>query len=201
MTLGLWLRNVMGIDPETIPCLALGTDGLSVSENHLVSVSYKKGPETRIMYVQGADLLKIGELVDKTGVSPEYYKERALPKAEVVSQLKEALAGVPLVISYAVQKFTGPWLSEHLREVAFPPIIPIEHLLIAHTQASPWPEKKISPELLKARLNSLATGTSGQSFTRLLSMYAPEFASSFPGKPELEMRPLAVYALWVLAQS
>lgn len=95
--------------PIDATCVSVGTDGLSMDRNNIMSVSYW-GPEDlepTTVYISGADADKAEQY---TGVSPEKYEKEAVGILRAEEILRDHVK-TDLVVSFTVNNFTRRWLS------------------------------------------------------------------------------------------
>jgi hypothetical protein len=104
------IKNV----PSDVTCVSVGTDGLSLERNNVLSVSFcTRDGEVETVYVRGADAERVEPY---TGVDPDYYQEHAVGILRAEEILRDKI-DTDMVVSFTVNKFTRRWLS-----MAFPTI-------------------------------------------------------------------------------
>lgn len=113
-TLRSWLVS-KDYDPAKGLCICVGTDGLKIANNEVMSISVAGiSQEPEIIYIKGADALSV---YDYTGVHPNRYEEQAVGIGRARELLMPIINKSEFLITYTASRFTRPWLEKCIPEL------------------------------------------------------------------------------------
>jgi hypothetical protein len=172
MTLATWLRT-KDYDPDNALCITVGTDGLNMNRDKLMSISLARlGEEPQTFYIDGANCNKVRQY---TGVDCSHYDEHKVGLERALELIAPAVANADFLVTYRCDEFTKPWLIANLPElftqVEFMDLVDIIRIEdMGHT----LPLNVDYVDDLRERLKGALVGTSFYSFAGVCARLLPD---------------------------
>jgi hypothetical protein len=196
MTLRNWLR-LREYNPETAVCVSLGTDGLKVSRDHLMSISvasHRRTPST--VYIMGAEPENTQAY---TGVFPDYYSDKCVGTQRAEELLRTVVDAGEFMVTYRPSGFTIPWLEAQapfmLRDV---PVIDIADIFKMFDAGEVYPlNVEELGELISRLSTSLPGSNKGYSFNALCDRFLVQ--EKYENMITLEAKIHQLWDLWLVA--
>lgn len=172
MGLSEWLR-LKGYDPEKGLCVTVGTDGLRVARDNIMSVSTAvPGGASETVYIDGADCDKVSAF---TGLSCLEYDERKVGIERAIELLAPAVIEADFIITYCCKDFTRPWLIHNMPalflKVEFLDITDIIHI---GDIGGSLPMNVDYVDDLRERVSGALVGVRPYAFKKMCDRFIPE---------------------------
>jgi hypothetical protein len=191
MGLREWLKT-RGYSPDKGLCVTVGTDGLRVDKDHILSVSTSfpfQPPHT--VYIDGADCSKVQHI---TGVDCMAYDADKVGVERAIELIADDVNEAEFIITYRCENFTKPWLQEWMPElfsrVEFLDVVEYIH---AYDLRLGLPNDMDKVEQLRQYIQSALVGRDLYTFKSVCNR---EGITEAGGTPSLESKPVTLGMLY-----
>lgn len=192
MTLRDYLSS-QNIDTQDILFVSVATDGLSFNKNKIMAVTYKPyGSDHVSIFIDGANASAVSSY---TGISATHYAKSSTHPRTASLALRQLFDKTKLVVSYAVPKFTLPWLTTLSDDFSKELILDVTNYakLLDKGQNIPEDVEDLTDLTIKLEEATLFNKTS---FVEYVNRYVTDL-SDLEDLSELEKKPYLVERLFI----